>query len=337
MPSETKNIVITPEQLAMAERLGSIFMPYAMKQRKAFFEKEPNQTHARLIHYTTAESALKIIRSKRFWMRNTNCMSDYSEVQHGFNIFHQFFSNQTKKKAFTDALDACAPEVAFEAIQLFDNLTKHILLNTFISSVSEHREEEDQHGRLSMWRAFGGSTARVGIVFKIPLISQGSLALGLVFSAVAYLGETQAHTVLQEVIQQIRSNCEYLRTIERGALVRTVFMMLLAGVACLKHEGFQEEREWRAIYAPGCWASTLMEHSTEVINGIPQIVYKIPLDATVSELVADLEFSKLFDRLIIGPSSYPWPMRDAFVAELEKSGVGDAERRVVLSGIPIRS
>jgi hypothetical protein len=73
--------ILTPKQYDQSVRLGNILMPYAARQRRALFEKEPNQTHARLIHYTTAESAMGIIRSKRFWMRNTNCMSDYREVQ----------------------------------------------------------------------------------------------------------------------------------------------------------------------------------------------------------------------------------------------------------------
>ena len=37
--------------------------------------------------------------------------------------------------------------------------------------------------------------------------------------------------------------------------------MLVAGVTCLKHEGFHEEREWRVLYAPNRTASPLMEHS----------------------------------------------------------------------------
>jgi hypothetical protein len=114
-------------------------------------------------------------------------------------------------------------------------------------------------------------------------------------------------------------------------------MMLLAGVICLKHEGFHEEREWRAIYAPKCWPSALMESSTEVIDGIPQIVYKIPLDAKVSEYLTDLDFSKMFDRLIVGPTPYPWPMYEAFVDALIKAGVADADKRLFASGIPIRA
>jgi hypothetical protein len=150
------------------------------------------------------------------------------------------------------------------------------------------------------------------------------------------LAEPAAHRVLEEVIGNIHSNADYLRTVERSILVRTVFMMLLAGVVCLKHEGFREEREWRAIYAPKVWPSTLMESSTEIIGGIPQIVHKIPLDASVSDYLADLDFSTIFDRLIVGPTPYPWPMYEAFVDALAKAGVRDAEKRLFPSGIPIR-
>ena len=113
--------------------------------------------------------------------------------------------------------------------------------------------------------------------------------------------------------------------------------MLVAGVCCLKHEGFHEEREWRVIYSPDHLASPLIESSTETIQGIPQIVYKLPLDGTVSDALADLDFPRLFDRLIIGPSPFSWPMYQSFVAELKKAGVADAEQRVFPSGIPIRS
>ncbi len=83
---------VTPEMREQGIRLANIMMPYAMKQTREFFQRTPGQTHGRLVHYTTAEAALNIIRTKRFWMRNTNCMSDYREVQHGFDIFSNFFS-----------------------------------------------------------------------------------------------------------------------------------------------------------------------------------------------------------------------------------------------------
>jgi hypothetical protein len=83
MENSPLEAAITPEVREQGIRLANIMMPYAMKQTREFFQRKAGQTHGRLVHYITAEAALSIIRTKRFWMRNTNCMSDYREVQHG--------------------------------------------------------------------------------------------------------------------------------------------------------------------------------------------------------------------------------------------------------------
>src|SRR6266567_245121 len=164
---ERVKTVATPEEVELGKRLESIFSPHAVSQMQEFFKKQPDQTQARFVHYTSAEAALRIIGSKRIWMRNVTCMSDYSEVQHGFRILNNIFSEPSKRKIFDEALDACAPGAAAEAIKLFNSWWADISLNTYITSISEHDEKEDRHGRLSMWRAFGGNVARVAIVFKV--------------------------------------------------------------------------------------------------------------------------------------------------------------------------
>lgn len=341
--------MLTDEQIQLALRLERIFMPHAMKQREEAYreqtgkslEEAPGDARLRFAHYTSADAALKIIKSKRIWMRNSNCMSDYREVQHGFDILQKYFSDGAKAKRFTDALDVCAPGVAQEAIGLFNQWWTHqqfsIRLNTYITSISLHRKQEDQHGRLSMWRAFGGNTARVAFVFSVPKLSGAAAALNLLFSPVAYLKEDQVYEVVDQVIANVAANCDFLRSIDRSIILGTVFHMFLAGVTCLKHEGFHEEREWRAIYSPKRAASPLIESSTEVIGGVPQPVHKIPLDAKVSPVLSELDFTTMFDRIIIGPSPYPWPMYESFVAALLESGISDAADRVFTSLIPIRS
>jgi len=275
------NPVVIPEHLQLLMRLESIFMPYATRQRRDLYPNDAS--HTRFVHYTSAEAALSIIKSKRIWMRNTTCMSDYREVQHGFEILNGFFSDEAKRNAFVKALDECAPGAAQEAITLFGQWWNDIRFNTYLASISEHDPKEDLHGRLSMWRAFGGNVARVAIVFKVPWYTEGSLALNLMFSPVAYLTEAEVHAEVHAVVENIRDNYDVLRSVDRSIIVGTVFAMLMAGVVCLKHEGFREEREWRVIYAPKRLASPLMESSTEIIGGVPQIVYKVPLDETVSD------------------------------------------------------
>ena len=238
---------------------------------------------------------------------------------------------------FVQALETCAPGSAQEAINVFNSWLPDIRLNTYIASLSEHDDSEGRHGRLSMWRAFRGNVARVAIVLKIPAFSGGAAALNVIFSPVAYLNELEVHAVLDSVIQNIRSSGEFLRSIDRQTLINFIFLMLVAGVACLKHEDFHEEREWRAVYSPNRSPSALMESSTEIIEGIPQIVHKIPLDANVSQILSELDLTSMFDRLIIGPSSYPWVMHTAFVQALTSAGVPNGEERVLASGIPIRT
>jgi hypothetical protein len=263
-------------------------------------------------------------------MRNATCMSDYREVQHGFDMLAKLFSDKPKIDAFIKALDGCSPDTAQEAINLFDQSWKNIRLNTYIASISEHVSTEDRHGRLSMWRAVGNNTARVALVIRIPRFSEGPKALDLMFSPVAYLKEEEVPEVMDDVIKNIGLNVDFLQSIGRQKVIDAVFVMLRAWVTCLKYEGFGEEREWRAIYTPRPHSSPLMEIETKIIAGVPQIVYKIPLDAAVSDALADLDLSRMFDRLIIGPSPYPWVMYEAFTVTeaLRKAGVEEAERRL---------
>ena len=152
-----------------------------------------------------------------------------------------------------------------------------------------------------------------------------------------YLDKDEAHEGILRVIQNIRQNADFLRSVDHQTIIAAVFHMLLGGITCLKHKGFHEEREWRAIYCPKLLPSPLMKPETEVIAGVPQLVYKLTLDATVHPSLADLDFSRLFDRLIIDPSPYPWPIYEAFTKALTDSGIPDAGERVWNSAIPLRT
>src|SRR5215471_10873522 len=102
---------MTPEELQLTLKLQSIFMPFALRRRDAVAQR-----NGRFVHYTTAESGLNIISSKTLWMRNTTCMSDYSEVQHGGRILEAFFADDANKKAYAAALDGCYDGLATEIL-----------------------------------------------------------------------------------------------------------------------------------------------------------------------------------------------------------------------------
>jgi hypothetical protein len=326
--------VTLPKEVEITNRLESILSPYAVSQMQEFVKKQADQAHVRFVHYTSAEAGLRIIEKKRIWMRNVTCMPDYKEVHHGYGILLNLFREKSNRQMFNEAIDACAPGAAEEAFKLFDRGWNDISLDTYITAISEYDEREDPHGRLSMWRAFGGSAARVALVFKVPVSLLTAGVFNLVFSPVAYLTDQEVRDQFGNIVQNVRANCDFLRSVGHQRLVTGVLNMLVAGVTCLKHPGFREEREWRLIYGPKRWPSSLIELSTEVVYGIPQVIYRIPFDGAAPGVPSEFDLARLFDRLIIGPSQYPWSMVEAYVLALRNAGV--AEPQVVPSNIPIR-
>ncbi len=270
---------MTPELFDRMIRLERIFMPYAQQQRREAYKRQTGSDPAagsiiRFAHYTSATAALSIINEKRIWMRNTKCMSDYSEVQHGFAMLLEFFADENPdKQRLIDALDSCSSGAAMEAIRAFDGWFHDTQLNTYITSVSEHDRSEDSHGRLSMWRAFGRNTASVALIMKVRYMSDIYEAIPIMFSPVAYLPKDRVHSLLREVIDNIIAERAFLQTVDRSVLVGYIFNMLIAAVTCLKHEGFHEEREWRVIHSPRRQPSPLLQSSIK--EGLQEIEWVV--------------------------------------------------------------
>jgi len=335
-----------PEEIQLAIKLEEIFTPQFRKTREERFKDQHGaltfQNETRFVHYTTAAAAIEIIRKKHIWMRQTSCMSDYSEVMHGIDILSNCFNDDSNLFAkFKELLDACSPGAVTEAIDMFKGHNYNIKYNTYIASISEHVDDEDQHGRLSMWRAYGGNSGRVALIFKIPWFTQGihdaKEALNIQFSPIEYLKADDYIAEFNQIIENIKKNRDFLSSVGHKKLVGGIFSMLFIGALCLKHYGFREEKEWRIIYSPNLWQSSLMRHEIKVLNGVPQKVYELPLDKTLSPVLADLDISRIFDQLIIGPTDYPIAMYDAFKEELDKIGIQEIANRIKISGIPIRT
>jgi len=327
-------MILTPEQLATAERLMSILFPYAVRRRN-----ELQARNGRFVHYTSADNALKIINTKCIWMRNTTCMSDFREVRHGLDALNRYFSIEdgTRRQAFVAALDQCSAGVAGETFNLFNQWWQKTELQTYITSISEHDDREDIHGRLSMWRAFGNSTARVAIVIKLNTDVGRNVALGAVLSPVGYFTDAELFREFDLVTTKIRENVDFLRGMNRNVLLGSVLEMLTTTVVSLKHEGFHEEREWRIVHSPARRPSPHLPSTVEVVAGVPQRVYKIPFQNRADANLTALSPNEMLDRIIIGPSQFPWAMYEAFVEALEAAGVADASNRVFTSQIPVRS
>jgi Protein of unknown function (DUF2971) len=331
----------TPEQ-QQAFRFEAIFMPEVRRQRNMFYATNPNP---RFVHYTRAEAALEIIKSKRLWLRNATAMVDFREVEHGFELLLNWFHADDNRKRFVAVFDEIHPGAAVEAIKKFDEMWQRtdfgVRGHTYIASVSEHQPSEDNHGRLSMWRAFGAdAAARVAFVFKVPPFSGAAQFLQCIFSPVAYLNQGRAHQIIEEVLTNVVQEREFLRAAPYEQIVSLIYFTFALAAICVKHEGFKEEQEWRIVYLPNIYPPPnppLLVKDIVAVGGVPQPIYKLPLDVSVAPEIASLDIAAMFDRLIIGPTRFPFVISEAFKKALEDVGVTNAGARVIASTIPIRS
>jgi hypothetical protein len=311
------------------DRLFRIFFPNAYNRQLAFL-----MSGKRLAHYTSAEAAMSILRNKEVWMRKTSCMNDFSEVQHGLDCLIEAYKGE-HGKGFRAALDGIFDGITAEIEQHFNGWIPHFKNDTYIACFSEHQNEEDYFGRLSMWRAYSDMTG-VAFVMNTAPFFKPSQALKAYTSPVAYLIDKNFEAEFQLVLDNIVREQDFIETQDRKTITSIVFLAFKFAALCTKHLGFEEEKEWRIVYSPSMEKSPHLIKDVKVIKGIPQPIYKVPLQDIPDEGLTGIEIPFLLDRIIIGPSEYPLVMHEAFCDLLLDAGVKEPQEKVFISYIPLR-
>lgn len=310
-------------------RIKGIFFPHLDRKTR-----EVVAAGGRFVYYTTADTATSILRNQQFWMRNTTTMNDYMEVDHGFDCLNAAYKTEPGN-VFSRALDACFTGLSEDIKNYFNEWLPHIRRDTYITCVSEHSAEEDQNGRLSMWRAYGGQ-AGIALVIKGDMMFNESDALGAYSHPVAYLSADRFAVEFLEIAKNIENEAEYIKSLDREIVKSFLFSMLRFAVLCTKHPGFHEEREWRVVACPTLRPSKLLVPTVEVVRGVPQTVLKIDLLNQPDQGLVGLSLSELLDRIIIGPCEFPQVILGAFRQLLAEAGVPDLDNKIAVSDIPLR-
>ena len=279
-------------------------------------------------------SALKLLRARKIWLRNAVMMNDFSEIEHGRRCLVAAWHGEAGGQ-FRAALARCDTALPDSVAGMFDQLMPMICNDTFLYCVSEHDAHEDERGRLSMWRAYGGANG-VAIVFNGAPMHAETDVLGAFSSPVLYADAAEFATQLAQIASRIAGNVEYLRALGTGKIRDLIFSVLRYAVVSTKHPGFADEREWRVVASPSLYPSGRLESVVEVVRGVPQRVLKISLENDAMRGLTGFDLPTLLDRIIIGPCDFPEISADAFRRELSDAGIPDATRRVVISDIPLR-
>ncbi len=316
---------ISPDQ----ERCARIFFPHAYEQRLRVLKDG-----TRFVHYTNANAAMDILRSKTIWMRNSSCMNDVSEVRYGLERLWKTYRDSEAGKQFRFVLNGIFAGFNEQIEKLFNGWTPQFLTDTYLTCLSEHQDDEDEHGRLSMWRAYGEATG-VALVIKNSILLNPADGLAAYSSPVVYLDDQRFEERFAQIAKNISDETTFLRSQERENIVNRIFHMLRFATLSTKHPAFAEEREWRVLYGPSLEESAYITREIVSLSGVPQLIYKLPLEniAKVGLLAA---IPHIFDRIIIGPTQFPIVLGVAFQQLLTDAGVNDADKRISISRIPLR-
>jgi hypothetical protein len=323
-----------------AKKKMGIFMPETAKRQKNF-----EQSNNLFVHYTSASNVVNILRNKQLWMRNVQVMNDFSEIRHGIQQVTEFLGSELAHNLI-DSANKCHPEAWNLATERYNNWKSHLLNNTFLFCLSEHDPKEDEVGRLSMWRAYGGNSAKAAILIKFPFGHiQTGIAYEINFSPALYYSPPEIRNHFHEIAGSIAENMEYVRALGLEEIVRLIFVMLFITSISLKHPGFSEEREWRIVHVPRFFQPTpvksneppLMRPKVEVIDSLPQSVYKINLENNSEYNITGIDIKDIIKKIIIGPTENPLVVYEALMLELQDAGFKDMNRLITASQIPLRT
>ena len=308
--------------------LNEIFFPHLNQQLKRVKNEEIN-----FVHYTNAETAFKLIKNQEIWLRNVAVMNDFREFEHGKECLVKLLDDSEEGQALKNIFNVINPDIFDEVYSNFKNWGPFIKDDFYISCFSEHKNKDDDIGKLSMWRAYGGN-AGVAIIFKQDFFSEIYTNYGLDFSSVAYLNADELKQEINHLTTTISSNIEQIKSLPIKDLIFYLFNIFRFSALCNKHVGFDEEKEWRLIaIASQNIKNDLISQEIETIRGIPQNILKIRLKGIALD---NLVFKDMIHKVIIGPCLYPWTIRSSIATALREIGVTDPEKIIHISNIPLR-
>lgn len=308
----------------------SIFYPYA-------FEKTLNALSIGhpFVHYCTSAAAFSMIQNGHVWMRNVTWMNDSSEIIHGKACLADALKSEPAYK-LAAVLDEHFPGFTSQLIDIFNSWLIHFEQETYVTCLTEQLVNEEQMGRLSMWRAYGAGANPVAFVVNSGPFLRPSDALNAYTSPVCYLSKEQFREQYTKVVVNIVENIEFLKVLGRDHIFANLFAAYRYAVVCTKHPSFHEEREWRIVYQPTFLKSQRLVEDRITINGNPQRIYKIPMSDIPEEGFYGATLPDLFCKLLIGPSPTAPHLRREFIHMLAEQGVQDAAAKVEISDVPLR-
>lgn len=177
-----------------------IFCPGQLEQRLSVVSEQK-----KFVYYTSADTAMKVLCNRELWFRNATALNDFSEISYGMELCRNVLDGQEGQR-FQDAVEDIFPGTIKLASNALSGWVHDWQFETYLACVSIHRPEEDQRGRLSMWRAYGDTAI---VVNNTPMTAVSD-TLAVFSIPVQYLSEAELKIQLALITDSILINRKYL-------------------------------------------------------------------------------------------------------------------------------
>ncbi|WP_025840563.1 DUF2971 domain-containing protein [Asaia platycodi] len=310
--------------------LHEIFFPDEDEQRASF-----RSGAKRFAYYTSADTAIKIIEKSEIWLRNATVMNDFLEIEHGHRCIDALWAGSEGDR-LRQLIEKIEPGGAAQLWSLLTGISRDRYAGTYITSLTEHgqNDSENEFGRLSMWRAYGGDT-NACLVIDPVVIRDEKRNDGLFISPVLYESPNGFIRRFSKIIDRMNENIGIIHNIN---IIELLYSLFTHFSVLLKHPGFHEEKEWR-VYT-GKYLSPNHEIPLETtlvsVGGVPQRIAKVKFKHLQDRQGQPLNADRIIERVIIGPSPYGIVLKEAIEAAMITASFGNQGDRVINSDIPLR-
>ena len=256
-----------------------------------------------LAHYTSLQVIEEILKTKTIWFSNPLNMNDYEELN--FGIHHGVNALMTNQNLMSALSNETNRKVFFQNITHIRNQysTKY-LVDTYVFCLSEHKRE-NRDGLLSMWRGYGGNGRGAAIVFDLSKLSELPESI-VILSKVVYGSKEKRLEWINGMIDKLASIINVSGVSDEQlwhAAVRYMERLKLFSLFT-KHEGFSEEREWRAVYLGENDTDNTLSFMRKYVNGTrgiePKLFFEMkPIEGHVADEIAS---DSIIHSIILGPS-----------------------------------
>jgi len=278
------------------------------------------------------------MEKNEIWMSNPLFMNDLEELRFGLLQGQECFINSKELK------EACKTVESYQNLidtfkQQLEDFDKNHALDTYVICLTEHKTSNN-HGSLSMWRGYGAIGGGAAIIFDTSEIDLRDSKATLIIDKVRYQTDEQRIEWIKSKIiglanfikQEPEAN-KYIEDIVNYFLLRLKIFSLFT-----KHNGFEEENEWRVIYMSELDTENKFHpwFSYAVTSRGVEPKLKLSIQPNTGVLKDDVSFDKLIDRIILGPINSSLLHENSVKKMLKLLGKHSIAQKIVSSNIPFR-